>query len=143
LANRLSSQLPSDSYDGIALIIGDRSVEAVAGRFCTRTREALACAATRAPQSYARLRKDIRSIVLWRDASRSPYHPIQLAALVPVQTALESDILAYAAWLLYTSGLSHSERQASDRTDEFLRSLDPDQHRLVSDWLFASGGIRR
>jgi hypothetical protein len=141
-ARRLAGRFPRRSYDGIDLVISAAQLERDAERFFARTQEALACAAARAPKSYARLRKDIRSIVLLVHAPRSLYHPLQLAALVPVETALESDSLAYATWLLYVSGLSHSREHALRRTEELLLSLDQDQRREVEAWLSASGEVR-
>ena len=87
----------------MALLIGDPALHGDAARYFALTKEALACAATRAPKSYARLRKDVRSIVLWAGPPRPPYHPLQLALIVPAEVALESDTSSYAAWLLCAS----------------------------------------
>lgn len=139
LARRLAARFSHDSYDGIALLLGDATLEKDATRYFEFTREALAAAAARAPKSYAALRKDVRSIVMWAGPPRPPYHPLQLAAIVPADVALGSDVLCYAAWLLYASGLSRSEQHALARAQELLDALEPDQRRRVGESL---GGLR-
>jgi len=134
-ARRLSSRFPRASHDGIDLLIGDPSLVDDAERFFARTIEALRCAATLAPAGYARLRRDLRAIVLRREPEGIPYHRFQLAALVSARVAFDADATAYAAWLLYTSGLSRGTREAEDRASEILRTLDRDRREEVRAWL--------
>jgi hypothetical protein len=135
LARRLSSRFPRASYDGIELVVGDPLLAEDAEQFFTATIEALRYAAAQAHTSYARLRKDVKTIVIRRESTESPYHRFQLAALVPANVALEADGVAYAAWLLHTSGLSRGPQEARKRTSEILRDLNPDQQDEVRAWL--------
>jgi hypothetical protein len=123
LAKRLSSRFPTDEYDGIALVVADERSAGQARELLARTREALACAATRAPKSYARLRKDLTRVVLLADEPASVYHPFQFAALVRSSTALDLDQVTFAALLLYASGLSRDREEAIERTEELLLTL--------------------
>jgi hypothetical protein len=137
LARRLSSRLPSQSYDGINLAIADPRLESEALHFFAHTQEALRSAATRAPKGYAELRKDIRSIVLMAERQTLPYHRFQLAALVPLHVARESDVSSYASWLLYVSGLLRGRQRAMDRAEGLLLSLNPGERQRVRAWLAA------
>lgn len=141
LARRLSFRLPRQSHDGINLVVADPRLESEAVRFFAHTQEALRFAATRAPKGYIELRKDIQSIVLMSEPQTSPYHRFQLAALAPVQIALESDASSYASWLLYVSGLSRGRQRAVDRVEELLLSLNPDERQRVGAWLAAKTGV--
>ena len=130
-ARRLASRLPRASYDGIDLLIGDPRLAGDAERFFTRTKEALRYAETHAPGAYTRLREDLSSIVLRREQRDAPYHRFQRAALVPVAVGLEADAATYAAWLLYTSGLSRGTAEADDRASELISTLRSDQREDV------------
>jgi hypothetical protein len=130
LARRLSPH-PRSSHDGIDLVTTEPRTAAHADAFFARTAEALAAAAARAPGSYAQLRKDMKSVILWAQPAPSPYHRFQLAALVPPDIALEADTESYAAWLLYTSGLGRGRESALDRAEEFIRALPPDERNHV------------
>jgi hypothetical protein len=125
LARRLSAQLPQSSYDGMSLVVGDRSLAQDAERFFAHTGGALRYAAEHAPRSYAKLRKDVRTIVLRPGTIVSVYNPFQLAVLVPANL-LEAEAPAYAAWLLYMSGLSVGTREAFERSSEVLQTMDPE-----------------
>ncbi len=126
LARRLSTQLPQTSYEEITLVVGDRSLAQNAQSFFTQTREALRYAAEHAPLSYAKFRKDVEMIVLGTHNITPPYNSFQLAALVPANL-LEEDAPTYAAWLLYTSGLSLGTREALERGSEVLQTMDPER----------------
>jgi hypothetical protein len=128
LARRLSRQLPQSSYDDISLLIGDSSLAQDAQRFFSQTPEALRYAAEHAPRSYAKFRKDVKTIVLRAEAetTTAPYNPFQLAVLVPANL-IEADASAYSAWLLYVSGLSSGTREAIERASEVLQTIDPEQ----------------
>jgi hypothetical protein len=127
LARRLSSSLPQVSHDGLQLVIGDASLVPQAEVLFERTISALDHASTDAARGYERLRKDARSVVLRREATKPPYNRFQLALLVPVQVALQTETPVYAAWLLYASGLSRDVREAADRSSAIERTLDPAQ----------------
>jgi hypothetical protein len=135
LARRLSSRFPRASHDGIDLVVGDPRLVEEAEHFFTATVEALRYAAARAPTSYARLRQDVKTIVMRRESAESPYHRFQLAVLVPANVALEADAVAYAAWLLHASGLSRDPQEAAKRTSEILKGMNPDQQDRVRAWL--------
>jgi hypothetical protein len=138
LTKRLSSQLPNDAHSGIDLIVSDRRLETHAPRFFAHTKEALAIVETRAPKGFTQLSKDVRTIVLFADVPKSSYHSLQLAVLVPSQTALERDTLSYAAWLLYASGLSRGSQEAVARADELLLGLPSHERERIATWLFDS-----
>jgi len=131
----MARRYPQQEYDGLRLVVADDRLASSAERFFSRTKEALATAAARAPQAYAKFRKDIHQVLLWGKTQESPYHKFQLAALVPPQIALEADTLCYATWLLYTSGLSENKVEAQARSGEFLASLEHDEGTRVAAWL--------
>lgn len=126
---------PQQEYDHIRLIVTDDRLAPSAERFFSRTREALARAEAGAPQAYTKLRHDIHQVLLWGKTEASPYQKFQLAAVVPPRIALEADILYYAVWLLYTSGLFQNQAEALARSREFLAFLDPDDGARVAAWL--------
>jgi hypothetical protein len=130
-ARRLSSRFPRASHDGIDLLIGDPRLVDDAEDFFARTIDALRCAATRAPAAYARLRKDLRAIVLRGETADPPYQRFQLAVLVPRSIVLETDPVAYAAWLLYASGLARGTQEADDRASKLLQSVESDRRKDV------------
>jgi hypothetical protein len=131
----VSRRVPHQEYDGIRLVVADFWLEPSAERFFDRTREALARAASGAPRAYSELRKDIQQVAFWGQTEAPPYQRFQLAAVVPQRVALEADTACYAAWLLYTSAYLHGEDEAHARSEEFLRSLEPDERTHVTEWL--------
>jgi hypothetical protein len=124
------------------LVVGDPLLVGEAEHFFSATADALRYAAVRAPTSYARLHKDVRTIVLRREHAESPYHRFQLAVLVPVKVAFEPDTARYATWLLYASGLSHGQREANEYTSEILRGMDVEKRNELTEWLEASLRLR-
>jgi len=128
-------QVPTQEYDGIRLVVADYWLEPSAERFFERTREALAKVASGAPRIYPEFRKDVKQVVLWGQSDAPPYQRFQFAAVVPPRVALEADTLCYAAWLLHASGSLHGEAESRARSEEFLRSLAPDERTRVADWL--------
>ena len=135
LARRLSGRLPRRFHDGILLAVWQPELVSRAEEFFERTGAALRLAASVAPNSYADLKRDLSSIVLWSGRLDSPYHSFQRAALVPVKVALESESTQYAAWLLYVSGLSRSRDEATSRSREFLQSFEPNSYQQFAAWL--------
>ena len=135
LARRLSSSLPQATYEELQLVVGDAELTQDAETFFARTRDALGYAAAHAPAGYARLREDVRTIVLRREEEDPPYNRFQLAVLVPAEIALEADAQEYAVWLLYISGLSRNTREAADRSSPIERTLDAAQREHVQRWL--------
>ena len=135
LARRLSAQLPRASHEGLELLVGDVALAQKAEMFFERTKNALNYASVHAPSSYAKLRKEARTIVLRSETTSPPYNRFQLAILVPAQVALEADAPAYAAWLLYASGLSRGRREAAERVSAIERTLDPAERDRVRAWL--------
>jgi hypothetical protein len=131
----MARRYPQQEYDRIRLVVTDDWLVPSAERFFSRTREALAKAAARSPQAYAKFRKDIHQVLLWGQTEESPYHKFQLAAVVPPRIALEAETLCYAAWLLHTSGLIQNQAEAQARSGEFLASLDSDDGARVAAWL--------
>jgi hypothetical protein len=131
----MARQYPQEEYNGIRLIVADDWLVPSAEQFFSRTREALATAANRAPQAYAKLRKDVQQVILWDQTEAPPYHKFQLAAVVRPRVALEAETLCYAAWLLHTSGLFQNQTEAQARSGEFLASLDSDYRACVAAWL--------
>src|SRR3977135_1438926 len=98
LAGRLSAPLPRTSYDGVDLEVGDPALAQDAERLLERARTALDYAASLGPSTFARLRQDVRTIVLGSGAEGAPYNRFQLAVLVPAEVASEALTPAYAAW---------------------------------------------
>jgi hypothetical protein len=136
LFDRLARSFPQDESDGIQLVVANPSLVARASEFFTRTSEALAIASERAPDAYSALRSDIERIILdSADAPAPAYHRFQLAVIVPPAVAFEFGPLEYAAWLLRASGLSRSELESDRRADEFLSTLDRDEHVRIENWL--------
>jgi hypothetical protein len=131
----MARQYPQKEYGGLRLVVPDDRLAPSAERFFSWTKEALATAAARAPQAYAKFRKDIHQVLLWDKAQEAPYHKFLLAAVVPPQMALEADTLCYATWLLYVSGLSVNKVEAQARSEEFLASLEHDEGTRVAAWL--------
>lgn len=139
LARRLSARLPRASYDGVDLVVGDPALVHDAERLLDRARTALGYAASQAPSTFARLRQDVKTIVLGAGAAGPPYNRFQLALLVPAEVASEAITPAYAAWLLYASGLSRGTAEARARAEELLVTLDEAERgdvtaRLPSGW---------
>jgi len=130
LARRLSRQLPQTSYNEIRFVVGDDSLARDAPHFFTKTREAIQYAAEHAPYSYSEFRKDVATIVLRPGAIASPYNRFQFAVLVPA-SIVGTDASAYAAWLLYASGLSFGTGEADKRTSELLQTLDPEMQERI------------
>ena len=136
LAGRLSARLPRASYDGLDVVVGDPALVHDAGRLLEQARTALGYAASQAPSTFARLRQDVKSIVLGpADAAGAPYNRFQLALLVPREVASEALTPAYAAWLLYASGLSRGTAEARARAEELLRALDETERDDAAAWL--------
>jgi hypothetical protein len=125
LARRLSASLPQASHEGLQLLVGDRDLAQNAETLFERTIDALNYAAAHAPSSYDKLRKDVRTVVLRGETTSPPYNRFQLTLLVPAQVALEADAPAYAAWLLYASGLSRGADEAAARSSPIERTLGP------------------
>jgi hypothetical protein len=128
---RRLSPYPRTSHDGIELITTDRRTTADVDAFFTRTSEALASAASRAPASYADLRKDVAAIILWPQSAPSPYHRYQRAVLAPPDIALEADTASYAASLLYASALARGRSRALARAQAFIGALSPEERSRV------------
>jgi hypothetical protein len=140
LARRLSVSLPQASHNGLQLLVGDASLAPQAETLFERTSGALNYASAHASRSYEKLRKDTRSVVLRREATKPPYNRFQLAVLVPAQVALQADTPTYAAWLLYASGLSRDTREAADRSSPIERTLAPAQREQLRGWLATVDG---
>jgi len=135
LIRRMTARYPRSSHDGIELIVADLGRAHMAVRFFGRTAEALATAASSAPQTYAKLLQDIRQVVLWYGDPVPSYNRFQLAAIVSSAVVFEADRTCYAAWLLYTSGRSRGEAYSQERAESLLRSLLPAERGRVSEWL--------
>jgi hypothetical protein len=139
LAGRLSARLPQASYDGVDLVVGDLALAQDAQRLLDRARAALDYAASQDPAAYARLRQDVRTVVLGSTAEGLPYNRFQLAVLVPAEVASEAPTPAYAAWLLYASGLSRGTAEARARADGVLQALAEGERGEALAWLPAAG----
>jgi len=135
LARRLSGRLPRRSHDGILLAVWEPELIPRAEEFFERTSAALRLAASVAPNSYANLKRDLSSIVLWSGRLDSRYHAFQRAALVAPKVAFESESSRYAAWLLYVSGLSRSRDEALSRSREFLEATAPVSYQQFAVWV--------
>jgi hypothetical protein len=117
------------------MIVLDGSLATKSALFFAGTCRALDIASERAPNACAALSRDIQQIVLRKRPAAPSYHKFQLAAVVTPEIALEADVTWYAAWLLYTSGISRGVSHADRRVDELLETLDPTERKRISEWL--------
>jgi hypothetical protein len=114
--NVLSRREPRADYDGIRLIVVDPLLAPSAERFFAEPERRLPKHRVMAPHGYAAFTKDVQQVLLWRQSeSASPYNGFQLAVVVPPEFDLEADIVRYAAWLLYASGLFGGKNVAEAR----------------------------
>jgi hypothetical protein len=117
------------------MIVLDGSLATKSDLFFAGTCRALDIASERAPNAYAALSRDVQQIVLRKRSATPSYHRFQLAAVVTPEIALEADVTWYAAWLLYTSGISRGVSYADRCVDELMETLDPTERKRAHEWL--------
>jgi hypothetical protein len=125
---------PRRVVDGLELLLLDRQRWPQAEHVFNRAVSALHEIATRAPEAYAALRRDVVHILFVPDDCGLRYHPLQLAVAVPPYVALEADARRYAAWLV---GAIAPPGRGTPR--EFLEALlgahPPEDRAAIREWL--------
>jgi hypothetical protein len=131
-----SGARPRRVVDGMELVLLDRQRWPQADHVFNRAVSALHEIATRAPDTYVALRRDVVHILFVPDGGGPRYHRLRLTLAVPPYLALEADARRYAAWLV---GALPPAGDGTPRKflEALLGSHPPEDRAAIRQWLAA------